>query len=197
MSFLFLKIRQWITADAWKVCEKSITRQEHCWIRRHRAEISPLLPISERGLNHAYDSFVSRFGPITNKLNQKILADSAALPFLLALELDYQALTNTAQKARIFSDSTVRSAGLPEEIKDCQDAFLFCLNKTGGVDLEWIAALANVSVEQAESELAGRIFWTPEGHWEIAEKYLSGNIAGKTSSRTSNGRDRATFEADD
>ncbi len=131
------------------------------------------------GLNQAYDSFISRFGPISNKLNQKLLADSAALPFLLALELDYQALTNTAQKARIFSDSTVRSAGPPEEIKDCRDAFLFCLNKTGGVDMEWIASLTNVSLEQAESELSGRIFWTPEGHWEIAEKYLSGNIAEK------------------
>jgi len=130
-------------------------------------------------LNHTYDSFVSRFGPITNKLNQKIVADSAAHPFLLALELDYQALTNTAKKARIFYDSTVRGVGLPEEIKDCQDAFLFCLNRTGGVDIEWIASLAKVSVEQAESELTGRILWTPEGHWEIAEKYLSGNIVEK------------------
>lgn len=140
-----------------------------------------LLAIAKQreALNDTYDSFVSRFGPITNKLNQKIVADSAALPFLLALELDYQALTNTAQKARIFYDSTIRGAGLPEEIKDCQDAFLFCLNKTGGVDIDWIASLAKVSVEQAESELAGRILWTPEGHWEIAEKYLSGNIVEK------------------
>lgn len=141
---------------------------------------TPAVVLEQREkLNRTYDSFVSRFGPITNKLNQKILADSVALPFLLALELDYQPLTNTAQKARIFSTSTIRSAELPEEIKDCQDAFLFCLNKTGGVDIEWIASLANVSVEQAESELTGRILRTPEGHWEIAEKYLSGNIAEK------------------
>lgn len=140
-----------------------------------------LLAIAKQreALNDTYDSFDSRFGPITNKLNQKIVADSAAYPFLLALELDYQALTNTAHKARIFYDSTVRSAGLPEEIKDCQDAFLFCLNKTGGVDIDWIASLAKMSVEQAESELSGRILWTPEGHWEIAEKYLSGNIVEK------------------
>lgn len=140
-----------------------------------------LLAIAKQreALNDTYDSFVARFGPITNKLNQKIVADSAAHPFLLALELDYQALTNTAHKARIFYDSTVRSAGLPEEIKDCQDAFLFCLNKTGGVDIDWIASLAKMSVEQAESELSGRILWTPEGHWEIAEKYLSGNIVEK------------------
>jgi len=139
----------------------------------------PAIAKQREALNDTYDSFVSRFGPITNKLNQKIVTGSAALPFLLALELDYQALTNTAKKARIFYDSTVRGAGLPEEIKDCQDAFLFCLNKTGGVDMEWIASLAKISVEQAESELTGRILWTPEGHWEIAEKYLSGNIVEK------------------
>ena len=98
-----------------------------------------LLEVAQQreALNAIYDTFVSHFGPITNKLNQKILIESAALPFLLALELDYQALTNTAQKARIFYDSTVRGVSLPEQIKDCQDAFLFCLNKTGGVDIDW------------------------------------------------------------
>jgi len=130
-------------------------------------------------LNLEYDAFVSRFGPISNKLNRKLLGDSPALPFLLALELDYQPLTNSAGKARIFSVSTVRGTGLPDDIRDPQDAFLYCLDQTGGVDLEWIASLAKVSAEQAESELTGRIIWTPEGHWEIAEKYLSGNIAEK------------------
>lgn len=130
-------------------------------------------------LNTTYGNFIAHFGPITNTLNQKVLRDNAALPFLLALEWDYQPLTNTAHKARIFYDSTVRGLGQPDAIQDCKDAFLFCLNKIGGVDLDWIASLANVSVEQAESELAGRILWTPEGHWEISEKYLTGNVVEK------------------
>jgi N12 class adenine-specific DNA methylase len=47
------------------------------------------------------------------------------------------------------------------------------------VDIEWIATLANVTVEQAENELAGKILWTPDGRWETADQYLSGNILEK------------------
>ena len=130
-------------------------------------------------LNSAYHRFVARFGPLTNKLHQKLLGDSPALPFLLALEYDYDPLTNTAKKALIFSESTVRSAAQPDEIQNCQDALLYCLNKTGKVELDQIASLANVTVEQAESELAGKILWTPEGRWETADQYLSGNILEK------------------
>ena len=62
------------------------------------------LPIASQRetLNRVYDAFVLRYGPITNKLHQKLLENSAALPFLLALENDYQPLTNSAQKALIF-----------------------------------------------------------------------------------------------
>lgn len=130
-------------------------------------------------LTQVYDAFVNRFGPITNNLNQKLLGDSPGRPFLLALEMNYQATTNSAEKSPIFYAPTVRSAGVVEDIQNCQDALLFCLNKTGEVDIDWIAALANVPVEQAECELAGRILWNPAGYWEIAEKYLSGNVVEK------------------
>ena len=69
-------------------------------------------------LDAAYDRFVPRFGPISNKLHHKLLANSPALPFLLALEYDYDPLTNTAKKALIFSESTVRSAAQPDEIQN-------------------------------------------------------------------------------
>jgi N12 class adenine-specific DNA methylase len=130
-------------------------------------------------LNSAYHRFVARFGPLTNKLHQKLLGDSPALPFLLALEYDYDPLTNTAKRALIFSESTVRSAAQPDEIQNCQDALLYCLNKTGKVELDQIASLANVTLEQAESDLAGKILWTPGGRWETADQYLSGNILEK------------------
>ncbi len=138
-----------------------------------------LIESQREALNGAYDRFFLRFGPITNKLHQKLLGNSPALPFLLALEYDYDPLSNSAKKALIFSESTVRSAAAAEEIHNCHDALLFCLNQTGKVDLDWIATLANVTVEQAESELAGKILWTPEGRWETADQYLSGNILEK------------------
>jgi N12 class adenine-specific DNA methylase len=130
-------------------------------------------------LNRVYDRFAMRFGPISNKFNHKLLDDSPALPFLLALEHSYQPLTNSVQKASIFQESTVRSLPAPEDIQNCNDALLFCLNQRGHVDIQFIAELTHLSEEQALAELGDRILWTPEGQWVASEVYLSGNIADK------------------
>ena len=76
-----------------------------------------------------------RYGPITNKLHQRLLETSPALPFLLALENDYSPLTNSAQKALIFTESTMRSLPSTEGIQKCTDALLYCLNQRGTVDI--------------------------------------------------------------
>jgi N12 class adenine-specific DNA methylase len=143
--------------------------------RRNLLEIE----MQREQLNSFYDKFVMRFGPISNKLHQKLLEPSPALPFLLALECDYQPLTNSAQKAPIFRESTVRSAPAPDKIQNCNDALLFCLNQIGSVDIGWIAELAGVTEAQALAELGERVLWTPEGELVASEVYLSGNIAEK------------------
>ena len=139
------------------------------------------LPIASQRetLNRVYDAFVLRYGPITNKLHQKLLENSAALPFLLALENDYQPLTNSAQKALIFRESTVRALPSTEGIQSCTDALLFCLNQRGSVDIDLVADLAHVTVDEALAELGGRVLWTPEGTLALSDAYLSGNIAEK------------------
>lgn len=143
--------------------------------RRNLLEIE----MQREKLNTAYDKFVMRFGPISNKLHQKLLGDSPALPFLLALECDYQPLTNSAQKALIFRESTVRSAPTPDKIQNCNDALLYCLNRKGSVDIGFIAQLAGVTEEQAFTELGDRVVWTPEGDLVASDVYMSGNIAEK------------------
>lgn len=130
-------------------------------------------------LNKVYDTFVMRYGPITNKLHQRLLETSPALPFLLALENDYSPLTNSAQKALIFTESTVRSAPSTEGIQNCTDALLYCLNQRGTVDIEMIADLARVTVDESLVELGDRVLWTPEGGLALSDVYLSGNIAEK------------------
>lgn len=130
-------------------------------------------------LNKVYDAFVMRHGPITNKLHQRLLENSPALPFLLALENEYSPLTNSAQKALIFTESTVRPAPSTEAIQNCTDALLYCLNQRGTVDIEMIADLARVTVDEALTELGERVLWTPEGGLALSDVYLSGNIAEK------------------
>jgi N12 class adenine-specific DNA methylase len=130
-------------------------------------------------LNKVYDTFVMRYGPITNKLHQRLLENSPALPFLLALENDYSPLTNSAQKALIFTESTVRSAPSTEGIQNCTDALLYCLNQCGTVDIDMIADLAHVTVDEALAKLGERVLWTPAGGLALSDVYLSGNIAEK------------------
>ena len=143
--------------------------------RRNLLEIE----MQREKLNNVYDKFALRFGPISNKLHQKLLSESPALPFLLALECDYQPLTNSAQRALIFRESTVRSTPAPDKIQNCNDALLFCLNQRGCVDLSFIAELAGTTEEQALTELGDRVVWTPEGELVASDVYLSGNIAEK------------------
>ncbi|HEU0293108.1 MAG TPA: N-6 DNA methylase, partial [Anaerolineales bacterium] len=138
-----------------------------------------LITIQRDTLNKVYDTFVMRYGPITNKLHQRLLENSPALPFLLALENDYSPLTNSAQKALIFTESTVRSAPSTEGIQNCTDALLYCLNQCGTVDIDMIADLARVTVDGALAELGDRVLWTPEGGLALSDVYLSGNIAEK------------------
>ena len=130
-------------------------------------------------LSTVYDRFVQRFGPISNKLNQKLISKSAALPFLLALEVDYQPLTNSAVKAPIFHEATIRSFPSTDGIKGCNDALLYCLNRWGYVDINKIAELVDVTVEQALEELGDKVLFTPEGELVPAEVYLIGNVREK------------------
>ena len=130
-------------------------------------------------LNNVYDRFVQRYGPVSNKLNQKLISKSAALPFLLALEVDYQPLTNSAVKAPIFHEATIRSFPSTDGIKGCNDALLYCLNRWGYVDINKIAELADVTVEGALEELGDKVLLTPEGDLVPAEVYLIGNVREK------------------
>ena len=57
-------------------------------------------------LNHAYGMFVSRFGPINLRANQRAFDGDPDLPLLLSLE-NYNDETNRATKATIFHERTI------------------------------------------------------------------------------------------
>lgn len=56
---------------------------------------------ARRHLNHTYDSFVSRFGPLSAKENVKALAGDPDQPLLLSLE-DFDPETKRAAKTAVF-----------------------------------------------------------------------------------------------
>ncbi len=144
----------------------------------HGAPLMGIALLRER-LNQAYDRFTERYGPISGATNVSLLKDIPALPFLKALEDRYDPLTNSAGKAAIFFRSTVRQANMTVEVKSVQDALLLCLDRIGSVDLEYIARLAGQSLEDAAGQLRGQIYKSPDGRWQTADEYLSGNILAK------------------
>ena len=130
-------------------------------------------------LNRAYDTFASRYGPINNPRNIRLLKNRPEAPFLQALEW-YEAKSNTATKTGIFSESTVH--GLAKHDVTCvDDALLVCLDREGQIDLPYIASLANATEEDVREQLvnAERVYQLPGGGWAMQDEYLSGNVREK------------------
>jgi N12 class adenine-specific DNA methylase len=137
-------------------------------------------------LNEVYDRFSARFGCLNGPSNLKALKDSPALPFLKALEVNFDPLTNSANKADLFTHSTVRAKarmlatdGDADPIQRAHEALLLSLDRYGAPDLDYIARLIGDTREGAIKKLAGRIFRTPVGDWQTAEEYLSGDVRAK------------------
>ncbi|PSB81566.1 PLxRFG domain-containing protein [Photobacterium damselae] len=69
------------------------------------------------------------------------------------------------------------------KIKDptIAQAFVLSRNNTLGIDLQKIATLANQSIDEVKTELTktGAIFKLPDGHYEVSDIYLSGNVRRK------------------
>ncbi len=139
------------------------------------------LTAAQDQLNAEYDAFAAKFGPITSKANQRALSGDPALPFLLALETDYNAETGTAKKEAIFSKRVIAVSKEVEHADSPEDALRVALNETGLVNWERMAELTGQTPEQLQKALRrdGVVFMTPDGQWATAEEYLSGNVRQK------------------
>lgn len=128
----------------------------------------------------AYDAFVAKQGPLSSQANRRAFAGDPNLPFLLALEEDYDAGANTAKKTAIFSKRTIAVTGRAEKADTPLDALSITLNETGTVDWPRLAELTGKPVAALQKALAGSaVFQTPSGAWQTAEEYISGNVRKK------------------
>jgi N12 class adenine-specific DNA methylase len=134
---------------------------------------------AQGALNAAYDGFVAAHGPLGLPQNRKLLEGDPDLPFLLALEKDYDPRAKTAVKAQIFSQRTIRRQVSPRQAETAKDALLVALNETGRVDWERMEGLTGLAARELQQQLAGEVFRNPEGGWETADAYLSGDVKSK------------------
>ncbi len=130
-------------------------------------------------LNHAYERFVGRFGPVNLRANQRAFDGDPDLPLLLSLE-HYNEETKRATKATIFHERTIHHRQPIESVSEPKEALLVSLNEQGRVDLDHMAGLLNKPAEEFLPDLKGIIFLNPQtNQWETDDQYLSGNVRDK------------------
>lgn len=140
-----------------------------------------------RSLNAAYESFGVRFGPFHTPENKKILAPVILeYPLLMALEVNPRVEQGRVivDLAPIFSmrvSAPRREAGEPGSYS-VEEALTWCLAERVTVDVDYIAALAGVSREDAVVALDGRIYrdlTATTERYVMKEALCSGNVRQK------------------
>ncbi|HKX33308.1 MAG TPA: hypothetical protein VJ302_36865, partial [Blastocatellia bacterium] len=131
-------------------------------------------------LNAAYDRFVVRYGPISDRANQNALADDPDLPRLMSLE-DYDPKRKQAAKRPIFFRATIVPVKRDAKPENIAEAVVKSLSLRGEIVLPMVAEDLSIAQGEAAAEMVGRgiAFQAPAGNWELAARYLSGNVRQK------------------
>lgn len=134
---------------------------------------------ARRQLNFTYDYFVSRFGALNDRANQRAFRGDPDRPLLSSLE-DYNEETKVAAKTAIFRERTIHQPQAPRVAETAQDALVLSLNETGRVDLARMETLLSRPPEEFLPELKGLIYRNPQTEqWETDDQYLSGDVRTK------------------
>lgn len=99
---------------------------------------------------------------------------------LTGLESSYDEFTNTAAKAKFFTQRMVGFRDLPSKAESPADAVAISREHDGRVDMDRIAGLLGVNLEEAQSLTRGLVF-TDHRTGEVvpAHLFLSGNVRRK------------------
>ncbi|MDC7217708.1 MAG: N-6 DNA methylase, partial [Spirochaetales bacterium] len=128
-------------------------------------------------LNTQYDAFVQKHGPLNTPENLKaIKMDKGALS-VLALE---RYIDGKAEKADIFRTPVSFSNSNQAENISSEEALALSLNRTGTVNLDFMARQSGMEISEVKEQLHGHIWFNPlEGSYETADKFLAGNVVQK------------------
>jgi N12 class adenine-specific DNA methylase len=129
-------------------------------------------------LNTLYDSFVTRYGPLSARDNTRAFSSDPDQPLLLSLE-NYDAETRHAQKTAIFERRTLERHKTAEHVETAAEALAISLNETGRIRWPLMEKLTGHGPKHLQRELDSLIYRNPEGEWETADRYLSGDVRAK------------------
>lgn len=129
-------------------------------------------------LNRLYDGYVGRWGYFNQKANTDVIKMDATGVEMLFLE---RSENGRYVKADIFDHPTAFATTELTVAADPMEALGASLNKYGSVELDYMSSLLPY-MEESDiiSALEGRIFYNPEeDRYEVADKFISGNVIEK------------------
>ena len=127
-------------------------------------------------LNKVYDEFVEKFGHLNERKNARVIMNDQKGRDVLAIE---NVVDREFVKSDIFQRPVSFVAYEIDHADTPEDALFASLNRYGKVDLEYMSGLTGKTEQQLADDLKGRIYYMPDGDYEISSKVLSGNVYDK------------------
>lgn len=128
-------------------------------------------------LNKFYDDYKVQYGYLNAKDNSKLIMMDASGRDILSLE---RVIEGQFVKADIFGHPVAFSLNEFNQVDTSEEALSASLNKFGGVNLDYMALLSGISVDELVVELKGRIYFNPlVDNYEIADRFIAGNVVEK------------------
>lgn len=115
---------------------------------------------------------------LSSRDNLRAFASDPDQPLLLSLEI-YDAETRRARKTAIFERRTLERHRVAEHVETAAEALAISLNETGRIHWPIMEKLAGHTSRQLQRELDALVYRNPEGEWETADRYLSGDVRAK------------------
>lgn len=145
-------------------------------------------------LSDTYDAFVAKHKAYLHDdlISRSFIRDASAQ---LVLRLEYKKdVGEIPQKSELFTKRVLAPASAPVTCETAPEALIVSCQVKGRVDVPYIAELVNESEENVIEELKGKIFLNPDGSWETASEYLSGDVREKLARAREAAREDAGFE---
>lgn len=134
-------------------------------------------PALRQMLNRLYDDFTQKFGNLNDAKNLDLIKMDTAGREILSLERYKE---GKAIKADIFERPVAFNSDEISKVDNAYEALVSSLNKYGTVNLDHMVSLTNNTQEGILDELKGKIYFNPlVGGYEVADKFVSGNVISK------------------
>ena len=134
-------------------------------------------PALRHMLNRLYDDFTEKFGNLNDPKNLDLIKMDAGGREILSLERYRE---GKAVKADIFERPVAFNTREITHVDNARDALAASLNKHGVVNLEYMASMTGRTEENLLTELKGKVYFNPlVGSYEIADKFIAGNVISK------------------